>query len=68
MIITLQFDGHINSANLLNDVATVPDRVFTTAKIDRGRLFVLGGTFDEPITQPPDEVVALDLHGRVPHS
>ena len=40
---------------------TDPDRVFTTAKIARGRLLLVDSKFDETVAQPPYEVVAMKL-------
>jgi sugar lactone lactonase YvrE len=58
---TLRLDRHGRSARPLRDVATDPDRVFTTAKIARGRLLLVDSKFDEAVAQPPYQVVALPL-------
>lgn len=65
-ITTLRMDRHADSARQIKEVATDPDRVFTTGKIARGRLLVIDSKFDEQIAQPPYEVVALRLEGRTP--
>ncbi|SDS28934.1 SMP-30/Gluconolaconase/LRE-like region-containing protein [Friedmanniella luteola] len=57
----LRHDGR--AARLVRDVATDPDRVFTTAKIARGRLLLVDSHFDETTAQPPYQVVSL----RLPH-
>lgn len=59
---TLRLDGPAWSARLVDETATSPDRVFTTAKIARGRLLLVDSKFDEPVAAPPYEVVAM----RVP--
>ena len=61
VLTTLQVDAAGQQAHLVNEIATDPDRVFTTAKIARGRLLLIDSHFDEPIAQPPYEVVALGL-------
>lgn len=59
---TLELDDDGRTAELEADVATDPTRVFTTAKIARGRLLLVDSKFDEqPVAAPPYEVVALDL-------
>jgi hypothetical protein len=58
---TLRLDRHGHAARLLSDVATDPDRVFTTAKIARGRLLLVDSKFDETEARPPYQVVALRL-------
>lgn len=68
MITTLRLDGEAENARLIREVATDPDRVFTTAKIARGRLLLVDSKFDEQIAQPPYEVVSLRLDGRAPRS
>ena len=64
VITTLKLDHHGENVRLVREVATDPDRVFTTAKIARGRLLAVDSKFDEPVAQPPYEVVSLRLDGR----
>ena len=66
VITTLRLDHHGERARLVREVATDPDRVFTTGKIARGRLLVIDSKFDEQVAQPPYEVVSLRLSGRSP--
>ena len=66
VITTLRLDRHATTAQLTSEVATDPDRVFTTAKIARGRLLVVDSKFDEPIARPPYQVVSLRLNGQAP--
>ena len=61
MLTTLKLDGHANSATLVTEYATSADRVFTTGKIARGRLLLIDSKFDEPVAEPPYEVVSLRL-------
>lgn len=61
VLTTLRVDAAGHQAHLVNEIATDPDRVFTTGKIARGRLLLIDSHFDEPIAQPPYEVVAVDL-------
>ena len=58
---TLRLDTRARSARLLSQVATDPDRVFTTAKIARGRLLLVDSKFDETVAEPPYQVVALRM-------
>jgi hypothetical protein len=58
---TLRIVRHGHAVRLLSDVATDPDRVFTTAKIARGRLLLVDSKFDETVAQPPYQVVARPL-------
>jgi Cu-Zn family superoxide dismutase len=46
-------------ATLVEERATDPARVFTTAKLAQGRLLLVDSKFDEPVGQPPYQVVAL---------
>ena len=62
-IATLRLDPSGRRATLVAEIDTDPTRVFTTAKIARGRLLLVDSHFDEPIGLPPYEVVALRLHG-----
>lgn len=68
VITTLRLDRHATTAHLTSEVATDPDRVFTTVKIARGRLLVVDSKFDEPVAQPPYQVVSLRLNGQAPQS
>ena len=61
MLTTLKLDGHATSATQIAEQATSPDRVFTTGKIAQGRLLLIDSKFDEPIAEPPYEVVSLRL-------
>jgi sugar lactone lactonase YvrE len=61
---TLRLADDGRAARLVSDVATDPDRVFTTAKIARGRLLLVDSKFDETVAQPPYEVVSLRLSRR----
>lgn len=61
ILTTLQLDGHASSATLVAETATSADKVFTTGKIARGRLLLIDSKFDEPIAEPPYEVVGLRL-------
>jgi sugar lactone lactonase YvrE len=58
---TVQLGEHGRNARLIHDMATDPDRVFTTAKIARGRLLLVDSKFDETVAQPPYQVVARPL-------
>lgn len=60
-VTTLLIDRGGVEARLMNEEATDPDRVFTTAKIARGRLLLIDSHFDEPVAEPPYEVTALRL-------
>lgn len=61
MLTTLKLDGHATSATMVAEHATSPDRVFTTGKIARGQLLLIDSKFDEPVAEPPYEVVSLRL-------
>lgn len=56
---TLGLADDATSAVLLNDEASDPARVFTTAKLARGRLLLVDSKFDEPVAVAPYEVVSL---------
>ena len=60
-ITTLRIDRNGSHTRAVNEVATDPERVFTTAKIARGRLLLIDSHFDEQVAEPPYEVVALRL-------
>ena len=66
VVTTLRLDRHAESTRLVREVATDPDRVFTTGKIARGRLLVIDSKFDEQIAAPPYEVVSLRPNGKAP--
>jgi SMP-30/Gluconolactonase/LRE-like region len=68
VITTMRLDRHTTAAHVTSEVATDPDRVFTTAKIARGRLLVVDSKFDEQVAQPPYQVVSLRLNGQAPRS
>lgn len=53
--LVLAEDG--SAATLVADRPTATDRVFTTAKIARGRLLLVDSRFDEATATPPYEVV-----------
>jgi hypothetical protein len=59
---TLRLDHGGRAARLVAEADTDPARVFTTAKLARGRLLLVDSKFDEPVAAPPYEVVALRLH------
>ena len=61
-ITTLRLDASGSRARLVAETDTDPTRIFTTAKIARGRLLLVDSHFDEPVGTPPYEVVALRLH------
>ncbi len=61
---TLRLSEDGRTARFVREVATDPDRVFTTAKIARGRLLLIDSHFDEPVAAPPYEVVSLPLRHR----
>lgn len=60
---TLRLTDDAGAALLVREVPTDPTRVFTTAKIARGRLLLVDSKFDETPAAPPYEVVSL----RLPH-
>ena len=61
LLTTLRLDRSGREARLVTETATDPTRVFTTAKLARGRLLLVDSHFDEPVGAPPYEVVALQL-------
>lgn len=63
VLTTLRLDSKGSVGRLVKETATDPDRVFTTAKLARGRLLLVDSKFDEQVAAPPYEVVALRLHG-----
>ncbi|NUR05518.1 MAG: gluconolaconase [Nocardioidaceae bacterium] len=63
VLTTLRLDDRGSRATLLRETATDPDRVFTTAKLAKGRLLLVDSKFDEPVAAPPYQVVARRVHG-----
>jgi sugar lactone lactonase YvrE len=61
VLTTLKLNRSATKARLVAETPTDPTRVFTTAKIARGRLLLVDSKFDEPVAAPPYEVVALRL-------
>ncbi len=61
MVTTMRIDPDGQETGLVNELATDPDKVFTTAKMAKGRLLLIDSHFDEQIAEPPYEVVALRL-------
>lgn len=62
---TLTLQNGASSAILIDDVASDPTRVFTTAKVARGRLLLVDSKFDEPVASAPYEVVSVPWHDAV---
>jgi sugar lactone lactonase YvrE len=60
-VATLRLSDSGRTARLVRQVATNPNRVFTTAKIARGRLLLVDSKFDETVAEPPYQVVSLRL-------
>ena len=61
-LVTLELADRWTRATLVSAVDTDPDRVFTTAKYDRGRLLAVDSRFDEGTSStPPYQVVALPV-------
>ena len=67
MLATLHIDRSGHTARLDHELATDPDKVFTTAKIARGRLLLIDSHFDEEIAEPPYEVVPIHLRTVLGH-
>jgi sugar lactone lactonase YvrE len=61
VLTTMKISHRSSVARLISARMTDPDRVFTTAKIARGRLLLVDSRFDEMVAQPPYEVVAMKL-------
>jgi sugar lactone lactonase YvrE len=59
---TLRLERDGRAARQVAETDTDPARVFTTAKLARGRLLLVDSKVDEPVAAPPYEVVALRLH------
>ncbi|KGN31670.1 gluconolaconase [Knoellia sinensis KCTC 19936] len=58
MVATLRLSADGSSARLVEQRATDPSRVLTTAKVLRGRMFFVDSKFEEnPVGLPPYEVV-----------
>lgn len=60
-LVTLDLNRSWREARQVADVQTAADRVFTTAKIAKGRLLAVDSKFDEATPAPPYEVVVLPL-------
>jgi sugar lactone lactonase YvrE len=58
----LRLDRDATSADLIEEVATDPERVFTTAAVAQWRLLLVDSQFDEVPPSQDSEVVALPLH------
>ncbi len=58
---TVKLSRNWRSASFVSETATPADRVFTTGKILRGRLLLVDSKFDEPVSAPPYEVVAVRI-------
>lgn len=56
-IATLKVSADGKTAELLEQVATDPDRVLTTAKMLGGKILYVDSKFDEPVAAPPYEVI-----------
>ena len=74
LLVVRNFQRHLTTLDLSHDAtrgvlrhdeASDPDRVFTTAKISRGRLLLVDSKFDEQVAVVPYEVVSLPWHGAV---
>lgn len=61
-IVVLRLDRHATRARQVDVMGTDPDRVFTTAKLLRGRLMLIDSHFDEQVAEPPYQVVARRIH------
>jgi hypothetical protein len=61
VLTTMKISHRSSVARLVSERMTDPDRVFTTAKIARGRLLLVDSKFDEMVAEPPYEVVAMKL-------
>ena len=61
VLTTMRISHRTSVARLISERMTDPDRVFTTAKIARGRLLLVDSKFDEQVAEPPYEVVAMKL-------
>ena len=61
VLTTLRLDRDARTADLLAVTPTDPTRVFTTGKEAHGRLLLVDSKFDEQVTAPPYEVVAVPL-------
>ena len=57
VVTTLRLAHDGTSARLVNERASDPDRVLTTAKVLHGRILYVDSKFDEQIAAPPYEVV-----------
>jgi sugar lactone lactonase YvrE len=57
VLVKLHLDGRARSASLASQTRTAPSRVFTTAKLARGRLLLVDSKFDETVAEPPYQVI-----------
>lgn len=60
-ITTVKLSDHWNTAALLDQTLTDPDRVLTTGKLAGNRLYAVDSKFEENPAEPPYEVVVLNL-------
>ena len=60
-ISTLKLSDHWNTADLLEQTPTDPNRVLTTGKVAGSRLYAVDSKFDENPATPPYEVVVLPV-------
>jgi Cu-Zn family superoxide dismutase len=60
-VVTLSLGNRWTTASLVSVTDTDPERVFTTAKYDRGRLLAVDSKFDEALSKPPYQVVAIPV-------
>jgi len=61
ILVELRMTDQFTGASFVKAVPTDPERVFTTAKYAHGRLLAVDSKFDEPVAEPPYQVVALRL-------
>ena len=61
-ISTFKLADNWTTAELRDETPTNKERVFTTGKLAGGRLYLVDSKFDEPVGEPPFEVVVLKLH------
>ena len=57
VVTTLRLAADGTSARLVREQDTDPTRVLTTAKVLHGRILYVDSKFDEPVAEPPYEVV-----------
>jgi sugar lactone lactonase YvrE len=63
VLVTLRINRRATSATVVRERATDPNRVFTTAKLAQGRLLLVDSKFDEPVAEPPYQVVSIRVRG-----